>query len=641
MTQPSGAIYLISRAPVDITYSHTIDFNSPEEQFSYWGSKVVYTLRDYTYVRRERRYINVDMSFEMLESINYLYYRAKQGSKFIFAFVTDREYINDSVTRLYFDIDVMQTYAFDYTWKPTYIAQGHVDRWDANHKPKYSYTDEGLDYGSEYMTESAYKIKPNSKLQHGFYFVFCKEHNELIREGAASEGTTIQGAIIPYDIYIVPTYENDALYQKVEGTPYQYYAFNVRTKDGYLGHVDGSHQAGRGFGGARDLQLLMSKSSFGNFVHQIVYVPYLPFKYEISTSEKYISSIYFPDFSEDDLSFSVLGDEGGQTFALLKLKNLQWSTAGKHFTRELASMGAFEGLENAIPTESMWADLKANPHKTERDRRYESKLLTFPYRYNLFTDWKTTPAVIKNEFLCNEKIVVKESLGYGFNMPRRYYLEKYRKDPEGREASIMQALPMEFPIISDAYYTYMLQNRNQISANLTTAIVNSSYGVVKGAVNGGATGGALGAVTGGLTSYVEGAISVTNHIRAEGAKQQDIKAQPDNLINANDSNYAIADESTYLTFYRKAIACDYAERLAQYWHMFGYIVKAVDIPKTRSRLRYNYIRTVGANIEGNMESNYIAQIKAIFDKGITIWHYNATDFSPLDYTYENPERSLL
>lgn len=640
MTQPSGVIYLISRAPVDITYSHTIDFNSPEEQLSYWGSKVVYTLRDYTYVRRERRFINVDMSFEMLESINYLYYRAKQGSKYIFAFVTDREYINDGVTRLYFDIDVMQTYAFDYTWKPTYIAQAHVDRWDANHKPKYSYTDEGLDYGSEYMTESAYKIKPNSDLQHGFYFVFCKEHNAVVRDGAASEGTTIQGAVIPYDIYIVPTYENDATYKATNDGSYSYYGFIVRTKSGILGYT-GMQGVGRQFGGARDLQLLMSKSSFGNFIHQIVYVPYLPFNYEISTSEKYISSIYFPDFSEDDLSYTVLGDKDGQTFALLKLKNLQWSTVGKHFTRELASMGAFEGLENAVPTDAMWADLKANPHKTERDRRYESKLLTFPYRYNLFTDWKTTPAVIKNEFLCNDKIVVKESMGYGFNMPRRYYLENYRKDPEGREASIMQALPMEFPILSDAYYTYMLQNRNQISANLTTAIVNSSYGVVKGAVNGGMTGGALGAVTGGLTNAIDGVVNVTNTIRAEGAKQQDIKAQPDNIISANDSNYAIADESAYLTFYRKTIACDYAERLAQYWHMFGYIVKAVEIPKTRSRLRYNYIRTVGANIEGDMESNYIALIKGIFDKGITIWHYSASDFSPLDYTYENPERSLL
>ena len=75
--------------------------------------------------------------------------------------------------------------------------------------------------------------------------------------------------------------------------------------------------------------------------------------------------------------------------------------------------------------------------------------------------------------------------------------------------------------------------------------------------------------------------------------------------------------------------------------MSGYKVNRVDVPNTRSRVRFNFIKTVGANIVGSFNQDDLSKIKSIYKNGVTIWHYSATVFYPLDYSYENIEVNLL
>lgn len=634
MSEPSGIIKLIHRAPLDMTYQHQIDFKTPSEQQTYWESKVKYRLLDYTYIRRERRSIKVNKSFDELEGINYLIYQAHSadGTKLYYCFVTDRAYINDTTTAIYFEVDVFQTFMFDYTFKPTYISQAHVDRWDANHFPKYSKTEEGLAYGSEYVTESAYKIKPNTKTKHGFYLVYCVSHT--VEEGASPEATVNVTAPIPYCIYVLPNIE-DATALNVNTALTKRVTVTYTDSDGasYTNQVST----------LATFQAKMANSAIGQYVKQIVYVPYLPFKYTVGADNSGILHV--------TLLEGVWGVSKVEGIPLLKIRGVDNSK----LSRVLAETDIFTGLESAIPTDEMWAALKANPRTTERDRRYESKLLCYPYRYNLLTDWVSTPAVIKNEYIAGDKITIKERLSFGFNFPRRYYIDNYRKDLEGREASITQVIPHEQAIISDAYYSYMLENKNQISANLANAqyslnasvgvgLMNTAVSAASGFVSGGGAGAAMNAISG-LTSVagtaITGATNINNMMRSENAKQQDIRAVPDTIVNSNDCGMVITDDTKYITWYRKVICCEFQEMLAQYWHMFGYKVNRMETPNLRSRVRYNYIKTIGANIEGAMESGYLAALKAIFDNGLTIWHYSAADFKPLDYTYENPEVLLI
>ena len=623
MSEPKGLINLIYRAPLDMTYQHQIDFTSPSEQLTYWGSKIKYRLGDYTYVRRERRSIKVNKSFDELEGINYLAYQAHSGNKtkWYYCFVTDRAYVNDETTTLYFEIDVFQTFMFDYTFKPTYISQAHVDRWDANHKPIYSRTEEGLNYGTEYVTEKAYRMKVDSEYKHGFYLVYMKDIPGNIRY------TNIGDNPIPYDILVIPNLEGSDT-----GT--------------VVGVADAMTNNMIVLSSLKEFQRYMASSDLGNSIQQICYVPYLPFNYKLRKANAGEVNQYGID-AVIQFSFATTVHQftsETKTFNAIVLNNIGKSL----IITEFATMDVFSGLENKIPSAEMWSALKSAPRTTERDRRYESKLLCFPYRYNVFTDWVSAPALIKNEYIVGDKITIKGSIGLNFNTPRRFWIDKYRKDPEGRECSINQLIPYEQSITTDAYYTYMLQNRNQISANLTNAKISAISNVAGATVNGamgGATGGVWGAVGGAITgavgSGISGALNIQGMIRSENAKQSDIKNMPDTISASNDCSLAIWDDNTYITLYRKAISCDYEEQLAQYWHMYGYKVNKLDTPNLRSRVRYNFIKTVGANIEGAIESTYLATLKAIFDNGVTIWHYSNTDFNPLDYTYENPEVNLL
>lgn len=665
MTEPRGAIYLVARAPLDISYQHTINFiegstGSPREvQRRYFESLVKYTLLDYSYVRRERRFVQVDKKFDELDDINYLFFNADavRGTKTYYCFVTDREYVNDNLTRLYFEIDVMQTYLYDFKFQPSFITQAHVDRWDANHKPIYSKTEEGLNYGSEYITEAAYRIAPSGGLlidpstvgdlsqedKCGFFLVFCSEHSDQLSSGTATELTIIDGTISPYVIYLLPNIEDGSNIEEYSAE-YVLYDADGNKKDWYSEKVVGISQ----------LQNLMQKSAFGNFIQHIVYVPYLPFEYQIKkhAADPKLGVCTLYDRGDVIARYGVsyiknpLDTSGNADYGFIKIREITNAANLK-----LAEMPRNSGLDLALPSEDMFSALKAKPWETPFDRRFQSKLLCYPYRYNVFTDWNSAPALIKNEYMTGDTVDVYMSMAFSFNTPRRYWIGGYRGDPEGRESGVMQPLPCDQPITNDAYYSYMLQNKNQISANLTNATINAIAGATTGAA-GGASGGAVGgpvgmiagAVVGGAQSVVSGALNVQATIRSENAKQADLKNLPDTISNSNDCSFMISDGSKYLTLYRKKIACEYEDQLAQYWHMYGYKVNRLMVPNIRSRVRFNFIKTIGANIlsSGDLDSSNINAIKQIFDNGITIWHCQDFDtFKPLDYSFENPEVSII
>lgn len=631
MSVPSGSIYLIKNALVDRNYSHTIDFKSPSEQLAYWGSLVKYSLSEYSYIRRSRQYINVEKKLEELQDVNYLYYRAREDGKIYYCFVTDKEYLNDNNTTLYFEVDVLQTRMFEYEVKPSYILQEHVDRWDANLKPIYSRTDEGLDYGSEYTIEAGYQIKPDANNEDTirWFLAICKPNSTMASSGRNTSEIDAVGLVNPYIYFLIPQVtSNGVLFS---------YNTDSGVKSAEVGMLD-------------EFSKIMATSEHGNFVQQIVKLPYLPFNFKYSiqnveTNDPATSTIISREYKVADAR-----DIEDVRFDITEINDSKFiripGAINASFMKTLAEMDWDEGIKDALPTAEQWAEVRANPYTTERDKRFESKLLTYPYRYNLFTDWKNNPVIIKNEYLCNDKIKVNHTQSISFNSPSRYWLEGYKKDPEGRGSSIIQNIPEEAPIITDAYYTYMLQNKNQIQADQTNAKISGTTNTIMGAVNGASGGGGLlgtvfGAIGGAISSGVNAAVGYQNMIRSENAKQRDIKNLPDTIINPNDVNFSYFDNNEWLTFYRYKIACEFEHLLADTFAMSGYTVKRVKVPNLKTRTRYNYVKTVGANIVGSFEQNDLVLLRQIFDNGITFWHYNNVNFKMLDYSLENIETKLL
>lgn len=594
-------------------YSHTIDFKSPQEQKTFWGSFVKYTVDKTSYIRRKEPFLRVNKKLDDVQDINYLYYIAEEGSKTYFCKVINKEYVNEEVTHIFFENDVLQTYMFDYKLQQSYVLQEHCDRWDANHKPIYSRTDEGLDYGQEFTVESAYKIALENDDITGWYLALCTPHNELVSEGQASEPAQTLYTTNPYVMYLLPN------------------GWGPDIK--YIQDPSTSTPTTVAVSGIQIFMEEMSKSELGQFVQQIIRIPYLPFNFAKGTGEN--GQIVFDTTKDDNILLGVTKLNGGGSYLCIR------QFFDDRITKNLAEMGIFEGIESAMPTTEQWAEVKVNPYNIERDRRFESKLLTYPYRYNLFSNWKSEPLIIKNEYIGGDKIKVNYSQGMTFNGPARYWVEDYKKDVEGRVNSLMELIQEDVAIVNDAYYSYMLANRNQIEANKTNAVINTVANTAQSLVGGAIFGGGVGAVSSAVNGAFSGAVNYQNMIRSENAKQRDLKNMPDTIINSNSCNFNISDKNLYITFYRMKICCEFEEMLADTFAMTGYTVKRVKIPNTKSRLRFNYVKTVGANITGSFDQEDLAMIKAIFDNGITFWHYNTVNFKPFDYSLENIETKLI
>ena len=85
--------------------------------------------------------------------------------------------------------------------------------------------------------------------------------------------------------------------------------------------------------------------------------------------------------------------------------------------------------------------------------------------------------------------------------------------------------------------------------------------------------------------------------------------------------------------YHKSITAQYAQRIDSYFTMFGYKQNKAGIPNLYARPKWVYVKTAGASIHGNIQSSDIAEIEAIYDKGIRFWHYLDTTFG--DYSQNN------
>lgn len=126
--QPSGKI-LIGRVPFDNSYRHTLTFSSVSEQTSFMMGRMDSSLEKdtYTYVRMNNS-IRVMFNAERLYTYDYVMYQnSNYGNKWFYAFIVGVNYVNENCTELVLELDVMQTWYFDYTLKQCFVEREHVD----------------------------------------------------------------------------------------------------------------------------------------------------------------------------------------------------------------------------------------------------------------------------------------------------------------------------------------------------------------------------------------------------------------------------------------------------------------------------------------------------------------------------------
>lgn len=144
MSTPNSTIKICSGVLLNKDYKHTIYFDSASAQQNYFAGKVVKTFSAYSYLRKTWD-LNVEATMEQARTWSYLYFRNGTG-KYYYYFINNLEYVNDSMVKLTLELDVMQTYMFDYTLHACFVEREHSASDELNEHT----LEEGLDVGEFY-----------------------------------------------------------------------------------------------------------------------------------------------------------------------------------------------------------------------------------------------------------------------------------------------------------------------------------------------------------------------------------------------------------------------------------------------------------------------------------------------------------
>lgn len=122
---PNSTIHVLKNVPLDNTYRDNIIFDSVDSQRAYFVSKNKYTVSQYTYQRKEKK-LRIGVLADTLYDCNYIMFQNTAfGQKWFYAFIVDVEYVNNEASEITFEIDVMQTWMFDYTLNKSFIERQH------------------------------------------------------------------------------------------------------------------------------------------------------------------------------------------------------------------------------------------------------------------------------------------------------------------------------------------------------------------------------------------------------------------------------------------------------------------------------------------------------------------------------------
>ena len=629
-------------------YNHTIDFENIDAQTEYFDNLVsmsvdLPTTDDYVYIR-EHRNISIDANKSDLDGINYL--RFKNKDKWWYAFIVSKDYINENMTNLTIEIDVMQTFMFDYNLKESFITREHQDRYkyedyiDKNNEevthvvPQYNLEPEDLEMGTEYEKEYTNKLKQVGDPE-----------NLLWLQYITTEPMTKESAFDANDKSSWWFYTKTL---NQFGVNSQIYVYLLPFINKPTGAVTGNFYTYDAQGN------IIPITNFGGIIRKSPEViskrilDYCPVKYSISS---YNTTDYLITFEGGFTSTAANNTLSSPVFPVYPFnENFNFSeifTPGSVTALSLVSVNTTSNndIGRVYNPHIVGVDLDPNLSINNlKNSQYETKLKSYPYSYIQLTDYKSNPLVVKPELLkfydgIDFGNVVKYIQSIGIQNKTKIYVEDYNINDKGKEFNTINNTIDELPILNSAYLDYM--SRNKASATTGFAI-NTGLNFLTGSIRTvvGLSGKNPFAISNAISDIGGLANSISSHLH----KMQDLKNTPDSVRESgNNAEFDIMDRNYQIVFSRFVLKLEFFKKLFNYFYRYGYACNNFKLPDIRSRYYFNYIQSPDMCIDSGIDNEYINKIKQIYRDGITIWHYrDENTFKGVEnYDYENVEMTFI
>lgn len=312
------------------------------------------------------------------------------------------------------------------------------------------------------------------------------------------------------------------------------------------------------------------------------------------------------------------------------------------------------------------------------------KLCCYPYSYIEMNDLNDQSVIFKPEDMHSQLFYLHPEAGADPSFTLYY------KDYEGETAfknSISISNIPAIPYTIDFWTQYQALNKSalqfektQFGINLTKSIVTAGGSVVAGAYGGSIAGAAFGtqkaapvvsalqaaqsgysstyqsafnrAIDAVNASYVDkysglgagygalkagiqsggGIVDTVMNRMQQNAMYSDMKQRPPQMHNPTPGAVKFGMSAIGFNINRWVPKKEYIEVLDRFFDMYGYNVSMVKQPQWNSRSHYNYIKTAGANIAGQIPQEHKLEINNLLNNGLTVWH-NASEYGT--YTTNN------
>ena len=586
---------ILLKCELKLDNKNQLTFSDATAQFNYFNGLDKLELEGATYQRKDGA-IRYDGEFDDLIPYNYCMYRNNNYSdKWFYAFIVGLEYLNSGCTLIHIATDVFQTWQFDLVYKTSFVEREHIlnDTIGANLLP------ENLETG-EYKIAGVGgvdNLTPIYVIAYTGYSIMYKETGETTtnyKEYLTDHGNAING--IPQAMAFIAT---DSL------TKYYYL---MRSLVGW---------------------------QEGDITNQSTYV---------------VASFTVPKVAVNGL--------------LTDANRLQGINAGD----VVNNIWVLKGDATAT-TET----LIARPSSVDGYTPHNGKVLTYPYLYIGFNPTQGANKVYRYEDFENATPSFKFISEANPN-PTIFMIPQNYRGKTGDNLSDAATLN-GYPTLStstDYYNAWLAENAGLVNVQTERETYAANMGVVTGSsnllanalgmiasagsglstlgnmgkrysdynTNGGQGSGAGLGTASGFGSTVNAGAQLQNtaanydfYIKELMATVERQKLLPDQATlggsNATIVGYGLIDDNIFTRYHIKA---QFAQRIDHYFDMFGYATNDLKVPNINTRPYWNYIKTQGINIEGDVPETDLAELRNLFDNGVTLWH-DATKY--LDYSQDN------
>ena len=620
--QPSTEIHILQNIPLNKSYEHTVFYKDAETQATEFLKYEKYMLTNYSYQRANLGTLRVELKYENLYNCNYLMFKNNAfEDKWFYAFITGVSYVSNEVSEIYYEIDVMQTWCYDYSFLKTFIDRQHsaTDALYENTQP------EGLELGPNYGFAEKVSLYPLN-VPGDIYFLILATTNP---EGGHPTPTVVHGTL--FSLYWHVGNQSDS----------------IGTLKSFINHGLESNIVGI-YTCPPDEKLTLD----GSFKRSKYIGKYLPRNYKLYTYPYSYICAYNGLGQEMELQFeNFWGDSNGKppsdfdykySFRVLTTQlpqpqsnllvnsylgyggyNMQYYT----MTYNVYPTGAFSGDAFKV-----WLAQNKNTYSASMNaigNTYDTNQRIISNNYAMASLGASTAlansGISANTALSNANASNQTALAINENNRQFGQVQNGINGVAGIMGSALSG--NVGGMINSAVNTATSMYGTELSANNTASMLatdlantNRSVGASQTIARNSYSTAMKNASMSEVNANLSNLNSYQNATAQLVAKKQDIMHHPSNLHGAlmNDVWNAWSARVGF-TIYTKFIKMEYAQKIDEYFDKYGYAQNTAYVPERLNRKHYSYLKTVGCNIVGKMNNNDILTIKGIYDNGITTW----------------------